>query len=141
MAASMTDCRTGAMGRRGDGRTPRVAPPAVDLTIAMPVYNERATVEQAIASVLDAGFTEETFEIIDRFQPIGTPPSRQHGADLEIRGDRHHTLGIGFQSPGEGGSRSLAEKHRHDGRRIDNDHAASSPLAPSHSALLTGRVS
>ena len=31
---------------------------SVELSILMPVYNERATVEQAIAAVLDAGLTD-----------------------------------------------------------------------------------
>src|ERR1043165_403071 len=52
MAASMTV----ALADRG-GTTPRVAPPGVELTIAMPVYNERATAERAIESVLQGGFS------------------------------------------------------------------------------------
>src|SRR5438477_12552439 len=60
MAASMTGRCAAA-----DGRTPPVSSPGVDLTIAMPVYNERATVARAIDSVLDAGFSDYELIVVD----------------------------------------------------------------------------
>ncbi len=46
--------------------------PGVDLTIAMPVYNERATIERAIESVLDAGFSDYELVVVDDGSTDGT---------------------------------------------------------------------
>jgi glycosyltransferase involved in cell wall biosynthesis len=49
-----------------------VAAPAVELTIAMPVYNERATVERAIESVLAAGLADYELVVVDDGSTDGT---------------------------------------------------------------------
>jgi glycosyltransferase involved in cell wall biosynthesis len=49
-----------------------VSSPGVDLTIAMPVYNERATIERAIESVLDAGLVDYELVVIDDGSTDGT---------------------------------------------------------------------
>ena len=76
--------------------------PGIDLTIAMPVYNERATIERAIDSVLDAGFSDYELLVVDDGSTDGTAgviESRSWPAEVRVlRHDRNRGKGAALRT-------------------------------------------
>ena len=79
-----------------------MAAPAVDLTIAMPVYNERATVERAIDAVLDAGLTDYELLVVDDGSTDGSRELLDGGTWPEqvrvLRHDRNRGKGAALRT-------------------------------------------
>ena len=79
-----------------------MAAPGVELTIAMPVYNERATVERAIGSVLDAGFSDYELVVVDDGSTDGSRELLEAGTWPEhvrvLRHDRNRGKGAALRT-------------------------------------------